>query len=74
MLNIETNYRLKSAHSLALETGRYKKTWLPKEERRHQQCEGTSVETELHLLTFPRTEICPATLLHEIHEKKNISS
>ena len=33
-----TKYRL-SAHSLAIETGRHRKTWLPKEERLSQQCE-----------------------------------
>ena len=33
-----TKYRLR-AHSLAIETGRHRKTWLPKEERLSQQCE-----------------------------------
>ena len=40
-----TKYRL-STHSLAIETGRHRKTWLPKEERLCQQCEEAAVETE----------------------------
>jgi hypothetical protein len=49
-----TKYRL-SAHSLAIETGRHKKTWLPKEERLCQQCEEAAVETEQHfLLHYPK--------------------
>ena len=45
-----TKYRL-SEHSLAIETGRYKKSWLPKEERFCQLCKEDKVETELHFLT-----------------------
>ena len=45
-----TKYRL-SEHSLAIETGRYKKSWLPKEERSCQLCKENKVETELHFLT-----------------------
>ena len=44
-----TKYRL-SAHSLAIETGRHKRSWLPKEERLCQQCEEAAVETEQHFL------------------------
>ena len=44
-----TKYRL-SAHSLAIETGRHKKSWLPKEERLCQECEEAAVETEQHFL------------------------
>ena len=45
-----TKYRL-SEHSLAIETGRYKKSCLPKEERFCQLCKEDKVETELHFLT-----------------------
>ena len=45
-----TKYRL-CEHSLAIETGRYKKSWLPKEERFCQLCKEDKVETELHFLT-----------------------
>ena len=48
--NILTKYRL-SEHSLAIETGRYKQSWLPKEERFCQLCKEDKVETELHFLT-----------------------
>ena len=40
-----------SEHSLAIETGRYKQSWLPKEERFCQLCKRDKVETELHFLT-----------------------
>ena len=44
-----TKYRL-SAPSLAIETGRPKKSWPPKEERLCQLCEEAAVETEQHFL------------------------
>ena len=46
-----TKYRL-SVHTLALETERYKKQWLQKEERLQQECGETAVETELDFLTY----------------------
>ena len=45
-----TKYR-RNEHSLAIETGRYKKSWFPKEERFCQLCKEDKVETELHFLT-----------------------
>ena len=45
-----TKYRL-SQHRLAIETGRHRKSWLPKEERLCQQCQQNRPETELHFLT-----------------------
>lgn len=47
---ILTKYRL-SEHRLAIETGRHKKDWLPREERFCRQCTDNIVETELHFLT-----------------------
>ena len=44
-----TKYRL-NAHSLAIETGQHKKSWLAKEERLCQQCVEATVETEQHFL------------------------
>ncbi len=44
-----TKYRL-SDHQLAIERGRHKKTWLPKEERICIECRSGSVETEEHFL------------------------
>ncbi len=44
-----TKYRL-SDHQLAIERGRHKKTWLPKEERICNECRSGSVETEEHFL------------------------
>ncbi len=44
-----TKYRL-SDHQLAIERGRHKKTWLPKEERICNKCRSGSVETEEHFL------------------------
>ena len=47
-------YRL-SDHSLAIETGRHKKTWLPKEKRLCVHCNLAQVETEAHfLLSCPK--------------------
>ncbi|KAK3557986.1 hypothetical protein QTP86_005623 [Hemibagrus guttatus] len=43
-------YRL-SAHTLAMETGRYKRSWLLTEQRVCIQCNSNTVETELHFLT-----------------------
>ena len=45
-----TKYRL-SEHSLAIEVGRHRQTWLPKENRLCPHCEQGTVETELHFLT-----------------------
>ncbi|MGH0192630.1 UNVERIFIED_CONTAM: hypothetical protein FKN15_020198 [Acipenser sinensis] len=47
---ILTKYRL-SDHSLAIEKGRHRQTWLPKEERLCGHCETGEVETEMHFLT-----------------------
>ncbi|KAI2649186.1 Mevalonyl-coenzyme A hydratase sidH [Labeo rohita] len=44
-----TKYRL-SDHQLAIEKGRHKKTWLPKEERICNECRSGAVETEEHFL------------------------
>ena len=43
-------YRL-SEHHLAIERGRHKQTWLPREERLCSQCSLGAVETEVHFLT-----------------------
>ena len=45
-----TKYRL-SEHSLAIETGRRRQTWLPREERLCSHCDTEEIETELHFLT-----------------------
>ena len=45
-----TKYRL-SEHSLAIEKGRYRKTWLPVEERLCNHITTAEPETELHFLT-----------------------
>ena len=68
---ILTMYRL-SDHSLAVEKGRHRQTWLPREERLCCHCDEEAVETELHFLTqcnkytnireefFPKIEmVCP---------------
>ena len=44
-----TKYRL-SEHSLAIETGRHRQTWLPREERLCSHCDKQEIETELHFL------------------------
>ena len=44
-----TRYRL-SDHSLAIETGRHRQTWLPREDRLCSLCSRGQVETELHFL------------------------
>lgn len=44
-----TMYRL-SDHSLAIETGRHRQTWLPTEDRLCQLCPHRQVETETHFL------------------------
>lgn len=57
-LSMETNQQLKqtltkytlSEHSLAIETGRHRKTWLPAEQRLCCHC-LRQPETELHVLT-----------------------
>jgi len=45
-----TMYRL-SEHHLAIEKGRHRQTWLPREERLCSHCSLGTVETELHFLT-----------------------
>ena len=45
-----TMYRL-SEHSLAVEKGRHRQTWLPREDRLCSHCGQGVVETELHFLT-----------------------
>ena len=45
-----TKYRL-SEHSLAIEKGRHRKTWLPAEQRLCCHCTLNEPETELHFLT-----------------------
>ena len=53
---ILTKYRL-SGHSLAVEKGRYKKTWLPRDQRICGHCTTDEVETEMHfLLHCPKYE------------------
>lgn len=44
-----TKYRL-SDHQLAIERGRHRKSWLPREERVCAECRSGSVETEEHFL------------------------
>jgi NADH pyrophosphatase NudC (nudix superfamily) len=46
---ILTKYRL-SDHNLAVETGRHRLTWLPREHRMCGHCQAEKVETEEHLL------------------------
>ena len=46
---ILTKYRI-SDHSLAIEKGRHKKTWLPEESRVCSHCTTGEVETEMHFL------------------------
>ncbi len=47
---IMTIYRL-SEHSLAIEKGRHRQSWLPQEDRLCSQCDTGQVETEVHFLT-----------------------
>ena len=44
-----TMYRLRD-HSLAIETGRHRQTWLPREDRLCQLCPHRQVETETNFL------------------------
>ena len=46
-----TKYRL-SEHNLAVEVGRHRQTWLPREERLCSFCNQGTVETELHFLIY----------------------
>ena len=46
---ILTKYRL-SDHSLAIETGRHKKSYLPPEQRLCGHCSTAEVETEAHFI------------------------
>ena len=50
-LKILTKYRL-SEHNLAIETGRHRQTWLPREGRLCSLCDTQGVEIELHFLTI----------------------
>ncbi|KAL6471861.1 hypothetical protein MHYP_G00205110, partial [Metynnis hypsauchen] len=60
-----TMYRL-SEHSLAIETGRRRQTWLPREARLCSHCELSVVETELLFLTeCPRYD----SIRKEFYEK-----
>ena len=45
-----TKYRLRE-HNLAVEVGRHRKTWLPRDERLCSYCDQGTVETELHFIT-----------------------
>ena len=47
--HVLTKYRL-SDHNLAIETGRHRKNWLPREQRICGHCETGMVETEEHFL------------------------
>ena len=49
-----TMYRL-SDHSLAIETGEHRQTWLPREDRLCQLCPQRQVETQTHFLLQCRT-------------------
>ena len=55
-----------SAHSLAIETGRYKRPYLPASER-FCKCCSVEIEDETHFLLY-----CP--LYRELREKYNILS
>merc|ERR1712082_16415 len=44
-----TKYRI-GDHSLAIETGRHRQTWIPREDRICTSCPQGEVETELHFL------------------------
>jgi hypothetical protein len=46
-----TMYRL-SEHSLAIEKGHHRQTWLSREDILYAHCPQNEVETELHFLTF----------------------
>ena len=46
---ILTKYRL-SDHNLAVETGRHRLTWLPREHRMCGHCQAEKVETEEHFV------------------------
>ena len=45
-----TRYRL-IEHSMAIEKGRHRQTWLPREDRLCSHCTHNQLETELHFLT-----------------------
>ena len=51
-----TKYR-PSEHNLAVEVGRHRQTWLPREERLCSYCNQGTVETELHFLTATNTSL-----------------
>ena len=62
-----TMYRL-SEHSLSIEKGRHRQTWLPREERLCSHCSLGSVETELHFLTeCPKYEEIRTLLFNKLN-------
>ena len=66
-----TMYRL-SDHHLAIETGRHKQSWLPREDRLCSLCSQGEVETELHfLLHCDKYKDIRASFFPKIKEKYN---
>ena len=72
-----TMYRL-SEHSLAIEKGRRRQTWLSREDRLCAHCPQNEVETELHFLTscpmydhIRETYFPQITQIHKEFEKQN---
>ena len=72
-----TLYRL-SEHSLAIEKGRRRQTWLSREDRLCARCPENEVETELHFLTSCQmydhirdTYFPQITLTHKEFENKS---
>lgn len=64
-----TMYRL-SDHSLAIETGRHRQTWLPREDRLCELCPHRQAETETHfLLHCSKYEHIRADFLSKIKHK-----
>ena len=69
-------YRL-SDHSLAIEKGRRRQTWLSREDRLCAHCPQNKVETDLHFLTsFPMYDHIRKTYFPQITQihKKNESN
>ena len=78
-----TKYRL-SEHSLAIETGRHRKTWLPAEQRLCCHCSLNEPETELHFLTkcekfkyireiyFPKFEMVTKGSFSELSDEEKL--
>ncbi len=63
---ILTKYRL-SEQSLAIETGRHRKSWLPREQRVCPHCETGEIETETHFLLHCFLHIHKKPLLQQTH-------